>query len=281
MVTREFLLNNGFKFRTWEGAESIDEGEYTKQIDGNKFIAIGYSNLYKWNYEIRNCESNILISSECQDVIYIDRLQNMIDSAEIELIMKRPDSGMLSDFRRSVDFAVLFNFSDNDFWKPMSVAAELYCNEFNDQLRRIDRCADSDKDISGYIADFNKICEIESVKEIMKCGFMSSIIKDCSASIWRKDITSAESSFNQMRRHLDYMPWNGKRKIYEYVDGKYVVVEEIDRFITGTCNDIAASLPKYGSPNENPAGDKMFPFWCNGEVLILYMKDGHLTYDIR
>lgn len=279
MVTREFLLNNGFDFRVWEGSTSPC-GEYTKRFGGDKFITIGYDSLFKWNYEIKNCKMYQTFSADCQNGISVKKLQELTYLAGIAFTFKTSDSGMLSDFRRSVDFAILFNFSDNDFWKPMSVAAELYCDEFNDQLQRIDRCADNDRDISGYVADFNKICEIESVKEIMKCGFMSSIIKDCSASLWRKAITSAESSFNQMRRHLDYIPWNGKRKIYEYVDGKYVVVEEIDRFITGTCTDISASLPKYGTPNDNPAGDKMFPFWCNGEVLILYMKDGHLTYDI-
>ena len=279
MVTREFLLNNGFDFRVWEGSTSPC-GEYTKRFGGDKFITIGYDSLFKWNYEIKNCEMYLTFSADCQNGISVKELQELTYLAGIAFTFKTSDGISFSDFRKNVDFAVLFNFSDNDFWKPMSVAAELYCDEFNDQLQRIDRCADSDRDISGYVADFNKICEIDSVKEIMKCGFMSSIIKDCSASLWRKAITTAESSFNQMRRHLDYIPWNGKRKIYEYVDGKYVVVEEVDRFITGTCNDIAAALPKYGAPNDNPAGDKMLPYWCNGEVLILYMKDGHLTYDI-
>ena len=74
MISREVLLHNGFDFRIWEDSTSQNEpeGEYTKRIDGNKFITIGYSKLYKWNYEIRNCESHILISADCQEVIYID-----------------------------------------------------------------------------------------------------------------------------------------------------------------------------------------------------------------
>lgn len=109
MITREFLLHNGFEFRNWEDSNFQNEvhwtpeGEYFKRINGYKYITIRYSKLYKWEYEIRNCESHILISADCQDVIYIDKLQNFIDLAEIELILKRPDSIPLSDFNKSVD----------------------------------------------------------------------------------------------------------------------------------------------------------------------------------
>ena len=34
------------------------------------------------------------------------------------------------------------------------------------------------------------------------------------------------------------------------------------------------------SPYENPDG-KDFPYWCNGEVVVLYVKNGYLTYVIR
>lgn len=285
MVSREILLYNGFDFHIWEDSTSQNEpeGEYTKHIDGNKFITIGYSKLYKWNYEIRNCESHILISADCQDVIYIDRLQNLIDSAEIELILKRPDSIQLSNFRRSVDFAVLFDFGDNDFCIPMETAAEFYCNEFNRLLDKIDLnehiCNDSN--YNNLVDDFKKLCKLENVKEVMKCGFMSERLNGLSKSIWKDTLHDpTESSFNKMRRDLDYIFGNDKKKRWGKVDGKYIVINELDRLISGTHEDISTAIVKYGEQHWNPAGDSEdnFPVWCNDEVLVLYMKDGSLTY---
>ena len=65
------------------------EGEYVKRISRDKFITIRYSKLYKWEYEIRNCESHILMSADCQDAISIDSLQKMLDLAGIELKLNR------------------------------------------------------------------------------------------------------------------------------------------------------------------------------------------------
>ena len=46
-----------------------------------------------------------------------------------------------------------------------------------------------------------------------------------------------------------------------------------------TSKEIAEALKKYGDPDKNPARE--FPVWCNGEVVILHMKNGYLNYVIR
>lgn len=94
MITREFLLHNGFEFRNWEDSFENEEhwtpeGEYVKRISRDKFITIRYSKLYKWEYEIRNCESHILMSADCQDAISIDSLQQMLDLAGFGLKLNR------------------------------------------------------------------------------------------------------------------------------------------------------------------------------------------------
>lgn len=292
MISREVLLHNGFDFRIWDDSNFQNEehwtpeGEYTKRIDGNKFITIGYSKLYKWNYEIRNCKSHILISADCQDVIYIDRLQNLIDLAEIDLILKRPDSIPLSGFHRSVDFAVVFDFGDNDFCIPMATAAEFYCNEFNRLLEKIDLnehiCNNSN--YNNLVDDFKKLCKLENIKEVMKCGFMSERLNGLSKSIWKDTLNDpTESSFNKMRRDLDYIFGNDKKNRWGKVDGKYIVIDELNRLITGTHEEISTAILKYGEQRENPAANSAdnFPVWCNDEVLVLYMKDGFLTYMFR
>lgn len=275
MVTREFLLNNGFKFRTWEGAESKDEGEYTKRIDDNKFIAVGYSNLYKWNYDIRNTETFVRLSADCQDVIYIDQLRDLIAFANINFYLKRPDDILFSDFRRSVDFTVLFDFGDNDYSTRMAAAAEFYCDAFNDLLSKID----SHEMKNIYIDDFNKLCQLENVKEIMKCGLVADMIKSYSTD-FGDNHPDVNEIIGRSMKSLDYIFGNDKKKRWGKVDGKYVITEEMDRFVTGTHEEILTLLSKHGEPYEKTTSDDMFPVWCNGEVVILYMKDGFLTYTI-
>ena len=292
MISREVLLHNGFEFRNWEDSNFQNEehwtpeGEYFKRINGYKYITIRYSKLYKWEYEIRNCESHILISADGQDVIYIDRLQNLIDLAEIELILKRPDNIPLSDFHRSVDFAVIFDFGDNDFCIPMATAAEFYCDEYNRLLEKIDLnehiCNDSN--FNNLVDDFNKLCKLENVKEVMKCGFMSERLNGLSKSIWKDTLHDpTESSFNKMRRDLDYIFGNDKKNRWGKVDGKYIVIDELNRLITGTHEEISTAILKYGEQRENHSTNSAdnFPVWCNDEVLVLYMKDGFLTYMFR
>ncbi len=84
MVTREFLLVNGFDFRVWDGSKFPD-GEYTKHIGRKAIIRIGYSGLFKWSYDIRNFEQHIAFCADRQDNISIDTLQKLLELAEVEL----------------------------------------------------------------------------------------------------------------------------------------------------------------------------------------------------
>jgi hypothetical protein len=186
----------------------------------------------------------------------------------------------------SVDFSVLFDFGDNDFCIPMATAAEFYCNEFNRLLEKIDLNEHISRDINfnNVVDDFNKLCKLENVKEVMKCGFMSERLNGLSKTIWKDTLNyPTESSFNQMRRDLDYIFGKDKKKRWGKVDGKYIVIQEFDRLITGTHEEISTAIEKYGDHHENPAenSEDKFPVWCNDEVLVLYMKDGFLTYMFR
>lgn len=96
MVSREILLSNGFDFRLWDEDSTYPglvnwspEGEYTKRIDGDKIITIGYSKLFKWSFEIMNIGLHIRFTGDCQDAISIDSLQKMLDLACIELKLYR------------------------------------------------------------------------------------------------------------------------------------------------------------------------------------------------
>ena len=84
MVTREILLANGFDFRVWDGSKFPD-GEYTKHISRKGVIRIGYSDVFKWSYDIRNFEQHIAFCADKQDNISIDTLQKLLELADVEL----------------------------------------------------------------------------------------------------------------------------------------------------------------------------------------------------
>jgi hypothetical protein len=87
MVTREFLLDNGFYFRIWDGSKFPD-GEYTKRLS-NTSVRIGYSDLYKWSYEISNYYKHITFHADRQESISVKTLQTLIDLADIKIKLIR------------------------------------------------------------------------------------------------------------------------------------------------------------------------------------------------
>ena len=188
-----------------------------------------------------------------------------------------PSHESFSDYHKNVDFAVLFDFGDNDFGLAMEAGAKLFCDEFNGLLRQIDLYNDTTYMRDSYINRFEEICKVKNIKEIMKCGFMSERMKDQADTTFR--MPNADDALDMVRSDMNYIPWNGKRNKWEFTENVHKVVDMFPRFITGTNKEITEALEKYGSPDENPT--RPFPVWCNGEVIILYMKDGYLTYLTR
>ena len=194
-----------------------------------------------------------------------------------ELGSVAPSEETFSDYHKKVDFAVLFDFDDNDFCLAMEAGAKLFCDEFNGLLRQIDMYNDHAFMRDSYIKRFEEICKVENIREIMKCGFMAERMKDYADTTFR--MSNADDALDEVRSDMNYIPWEGDKKEYERVAGEYIVVSKLPRFITGTNKEIAEALEKYGHPDENPT--RPFPVWCNGEVIILYMRDGYLTYLTR
>jgi hypothetical protein len=131
----------------------------------------------------------------------------------------------------------------------------------------------------SYIKRFEEICNAENIKEIMKCGFLAKRMKDYADVGCTSKMPNADDALDEVRSDMNYIPWDGKRSKREFTEDKYKVTEVLQRFITGTNEEIENALEKYGHPDENPT--RPFPVWCNGEVIILYMSDGYLTYLIR
>lgn len=193
----------------------------------------------------------------------------------------KPSEISFSDFRKNVDFAVFFDYSDNDFSTSIEAAAQAYCDEFNRILGHIDTYQDACESIlNSYIKDYQELCKVETIKEIMKCGFMADRMTSFSnASVYCGKVPNYESAVKESKANVLYIPWDEKRTVWDKVDGKYIESEKFDRFVAGTRAEIESILKKYGEPE---AGwDDDFPVWCNAEVVILYMKNGYLTYVVR
>lgn len=193
----------------------------------------------------------------------------------------KPSEISFSDFRKNVDFAVFFDYSDNDFSTSIEAAAQAYCDEFNRILGHIDTYQDACESIlNSYIKDYQELCKVETIKEIMKCGFMADRMSSFSnTAVYCGKVPNYESAVQESKANVLYIPWDGERSMWEKIDGKYVETEKIDRFVAGTRAEIESILKKYGEPE---AGwDDDFPVWCNAEVVILYMKNGYLTYVVR
>ena len=196
-----------------------------------------------------------------------------------ELGSTGPSEETFSEYHKNVDFAILFDFSDNDFGLAMEAGAKLFCDEFNGLLRQIELYNDHACMRDGYIKRFEEICNVKNIKEIMKCGFLAERMKDCAEVRCASRLPNADDALDEVRSDMNYIPWDGKKSKWEFTENESKVTEVFPRFITGTNKEIAEALEKYGSPDENPT--RPFPVWCNGEVIILYMKDGYLTYLTR
>ena len=193
----------------------------------------------------------------------------------------KPSEISFSDFRKNVDFAVFFDYSDNDFSGSIEAAAQAYCDEFNRILGHIDTYQDACESIlNSYIKDYQELCKVETIKEIMKCGFMADRVSGFSnTAVYCGKVPNYESAVQESKENVLYIPWDEKRPMWEKVGNEYVKTEEFDRFVSGTRAEIESILKKYGEPETG--WDDDFPVWCNAEVVILYMKNGYLTYVIR
>lgn len=210
--------------------------------------------------------------------IFLSGAKHALENKLTEDALEVEEQHFTTDFRKNLNFAVMFAFSDNDFSISIEEGASLFCERFNSLLSKIDSAHEDIREI--YIDEFNKLCGVESIKEVMKCGFATSEMKRYGYFHFT-DFESVEDAFNQAKDALNYIPWDKTKNVYKSVGGEIVKTGETNRFVTGTQEEILKAIAEISdSPYENPDG-KDFPYWCNGEVVVLYVKNGYLTYVIR
>ena len=210
---------------------------------------------------------------------FLDGVKHSVKSGLTETCFL-PSENTFSDFRKNVDFAVMFYFSDNDFSSSMEAAAKQYCDAFNNVLGQIDIYDECKESQQSYIEDFNELCKIDSIKEIMKCGFMADRMNKFGKPVCGR-IPKSSIAIESVQKTLNYIKWDEDVPKWENVGGKYVETGKIKRFVTGTHKEVEVAIHEFGNPLEHNSENMDFPVWCNGEVIVMFLKDGYLTYATR
>jgi hypothetical protein len=195
---------------------------------------------------------------------------------------KPAHDSQLCQYQKDKDFAFVFKFGDNDFGNYFEHAAKLYCNAYNEIIDRISIYQDSPIGLKNALKDINALEKQETIIEILKMGIASYNFQN-NVNTHHLSTISFEDAIKDTKRYTnDYFDFNGSLKIYEKNEnGEYIVIGTKPRLIIGTRAEIETELLHYGHLDEESSLPREFPVWCNGEALIIYMKNGFLTYVIR
>lgn len=176
------------------------------------------------------------------------------------------------------DFTFIFNFGDNDFGLHFEYAAKLYCDEYNGRLS------------DDYMYKYNKESYIKHIDNLEKREtIINSLKKGIAAYTFRNSnrfddcCLSFEEIMEKVNKYVnEYFDFEGKLDIYSKDENNNYFVSGIKpRLVVGTRADIEDTLKCYGTHDEDGVEPREFPYWCNGEVLIVYMKDKFLNFVIR
>ena len=189
----------------------------------------------------------------------------------------------LCQYQKDKDFAFVFKFGDNDFGNYFEHAAKIYCDAYNDILGIINMYKEFDPvSVKNYSKDIDNIEKQNTIIETLKLGIASySFQSDINA--YHPESMSFENSMKDVNRYAnEYFDFNGELPLWDKDEnGEYFVSGSEPRLVIGTRADVEAAVKNYGHPYEETMKPQDFPYWCNGEALIVYMKDGFLTYVIR
>ena len=189
----------------------------------------------------------------------------------------------LCQYQKDKDFAFIFKFGDNDFGNYFEHAAKLYCNSYNSLIGTIKTYTEfAPKSVKSYIKDIDNIEKRKTIIEALKLGITSYTFQS-DVDTYHLESISFENSMKDANRYAnEYFDFNGELQLWDKDEnGEYIATETVQRLVIGTRADVEAAVKNYGHPYEETMIPQDFPYWCNGEALIVYMKDGFLTYLIR
>jgi hypothetical protein len=196
---------------------------------------------------------------------------------------KPSHESQLCQYQKDKDFAFVFKFGDNDFGNYFEHAAKLYCDSYNSLIGTIKTYTEfAPKSVKSYIKDIDNLEKRETIIEALKLGITSYTFQS-DVDTYHPERMSFENSMKDANRYAnEYFDFNGELQLWgKDENGEYIATGTEPRLVIGTRADVENAVKNYGDPYEETMMPQDFPYWCNGEALIVYMKDGFLTYMIR
>lgn len=257
--------------------------EYRFKSDCKFFEMLNKKALVEKATEGNAHEDYKLLLKEAQERIELAFLQGIEFAVRNNIESYKPnDKEQISRYHSEKDFAILFNFSDNDFGGNFEKAAQFYCDRYNSLLANIDLYEKHSELMSkSYIKDIELLEKEETIKEILKMGVASySFERDATDFREINNFNKSQEEVNHLIN--EYLPFNKEITKWEKDEnGKYFENGTIPMLVIGTRSEIEKALVNHGHKDGETDSPRDFPVWCNGEVIILYMKDGYLTYLTR
>lgn len=227
-----------------------------------------------------------------QNLIYTQMLER-IESAYLygmqyavshEIGSTKPThESQLCQYQKDKDFAFVFKFGDNDFGNYFEHAAKLYCDAYNSLLRTINTYTEyAPESVKSYIRDIDNLEKREVIIESLKIGIASYSFQSDIDTYHPEEMSFKKSMSNTNNYANEYFDFEGDIQLWDkYENGEYYVSGFEPRLVIGTRAEVEESLKTYGTPDEEESMPREFPYWCNGEALIVYMKNGFLSYVTR
>ena len=189
-MTDEKLLKEKESYYSFYNRELVDKAfEYFQDSQNDDAVKLGLmaelalmANDYK---EYNGAERAKIIGENLYDTFQSTFIFAFLHGATegIKMDIKNTFPSLddaMSEYRKSKDFCVFFDFGDNDFGNYIEKGAQIYADKYNGILRNIDLYKDNkdwDENKSLYVKDLAEMEQIATIQKIIACEVMSSIIK--------------------------------------------------------------------------------------------------------
>ena len=277
-MTDEKLLKEKESYYSFYNRELVDKAfEYFQDSQNDDAVKLGLmaelalmANDYK---EYNGAERAKIIGENLYDTFQSTFIFAFLHGATegIKMDIKNTFPSLdntMSEYRKSKDFCVFFDFGDNDFADHVEKGAQIYADKYNGILGNIDLYKgnkDWNESKSLYVKDLTEMEQISTIQKIIACGVMSSIIEDRG-----KHILNSKAGIKDFAEDAYYdMDYLGITDESKYRIGAY---EEVEKWV------VENNLKNQDKPKEEL---NLKNIWINGEALVMAVINGKMEVWIR
>ena len=277
-MTDEKLLKEKESYYSFYNRELVDKAfEYFQDSQNDDAIKLGLmaelalmANDYK---EYNGAERAKIIGENLYDTFQSTFIFAFLHGATegIKMDIKNTFPSLddaMSEYRKSKDFCVFFNFGDNDFGDYIEKGAQIYADKYNGILGNIDLYKDSKDWNEGkclYVKDLTEMEQITTIQKVIACGVMSSIIEDRG-----KHILNNKAGIKDFAEDA-------------YYDMDYIGITDESKYRIGTYEEVEKWAVENNLKNQDKPKEELNlkNIWINGEALVMAVINGKMEVWIR